>query len=110
MTTNPDALRMLSEDPYWVRLRTASFYYQIGLRMKGQMLRRARQVRAPALVLQAGADRTVVPAASHKCYLALGSGDKQWKLLPGMAHDSEFEAERGELDDEIAGWIARHMV
>jgi alpha-beta hydrolase superfamily lysophospholipase len=110
MTSNPEAVRMLGEDTYWVRVRTASFYYQIALRMKGQLMRRARQVRAPALVLQAGNDRSVVPTASHKCYLALGSVDKQWKLLPGMEHDSELEPDRAELDDEVAGWIARHMV
>lgn len=110
MSSNPEAERMLREDPLWVRARTASFYYQVALRLKGQVLRQARQVRAPALVLQAGADRSVVPTASHKCYLALGSPDKQWKLLPGMEHDSELEPNRDELDDEIAGWIARHMV
>jgi alpha-beta hydrolase superfamily lysophospholipase len=110
MTSNPEAVRMLSEDPNWVRARTASFYYRIAFQMKGQLLRRAHDVRTPALVLQAGADRSVVPAASHKCYLALGSADKQWKLLPGMEHDSELEPDRAELDDEIAGWIARHMV
>lgn len=110
MTTNPEAVRMLSDDPYWVVKRTASFYYQIALRLKGQVLRRARQVRAPALVLQSGDDLAVVPSASHKCYLALGSVDKQWKLMPGMEHDTELAADRGVLDDEIAGWIARHMV
>lgn len=110
MTTNPEAERMLSEDPDWVRARTASFYYQIALKLKGQMLKRARQVRTPTLVLQAGDDRSVVPAASHKCYLALGSSDKQWKLLPGMQHDSELEPDRAELDDDVADWIARHMV
>ena len=36
------------------------------------MLKRARQVRTPTLVLQAGDDRSVVPAAGQ-CYLALGS-------------------------------------
>jgi alpha-beta hydrolase superfamily lysophospholipase len=114
MTTNPEADRMLGEDTYWVTERTASFYYQVAIKMKGltggQILRRAREVRAPALVLQAGADLSVVPAASHRLYLSLGSVDKQWKLLPGMEHDTELAPDRAELDDEVAGWIARHMV
>lgn len=110
MTSNPDAARMVQADPYWVRSRTAAFYYQIALRLKGQMLRRARQVRAPALVIQAAADRSVVPAAARACYDALGSADKSWKILPGFEHDAEFAPQRDALDDEIAGWIARHMV
>jgi alpha-beta hydrolase superfamily lysophospholipase len=110
MTTNPEAVRMLLADPNWVRARTAGFYYQVALLLKGQVLRRAREVRMPALVLQAGEDHSVVPAASHKCYLALGSSDKLWKLLPGMEHDAELGADRAALDDEIADWIARHMV
>jgi alpha-beta hydrolase superfamily lysophospholipase len=109
MTTNPEAARMLVADPYWVRQRSASFYFQIAVRLKGQMLRQARRVRAPALVIQADADRSVVPAASRKCYQALGSTDKSWKPLPGFEHDSELEPQRDPLDNEIAGWIARHM-
>jgi alpha-beta hydrolase superfamily lysophospholipase len=109
MTTNAEAARMLLEDPYWVRERTASFYYQIALGMRGQVLRRAREVRAPALVIQAEEDRSVVPAAAHQLFKALGSVDKSWKPLPGYEHDSEFQANREALDNEIADWVARHI-
>jgi alpha-beta hydrolase superfamily lysophospholipase len=110
MTTNPEATRMLQSDTYWVRGRSVAFYYQIALRMRGQALRRARAVRAPALVIQGGNDRAVDPAATRRCFEALGSPDKTYKSLPGFDHDCELQPERGPLDDEIAGWIARHMV
>lgn len=108
MTTNPEAVRMLESDTYWVRSESASFFYQIGLRMRTAALRQARDVRAPALVVQAESDLSVILAASRKAYEALGSKDKTWKTYPGYAHDSEFEADRGALDHDIAQWVLGH--
>jgi alpha-beta hydrolase superfamily lysophospholipase len=109
MTTNPEATRMLQADTYWVRGPSASFLYQIALLLRSQALRRAREVRAPALVIQCEADRRVVHAATRQCFEALGSPDKVYRTFPGLAHDFEFEPDRAALDDEIAGWIARHV-
>jgi alpha-beta hydrolase superfamily lysophospholipase len=108
MTTNPEATRMLESDPLWVRAESASFLYQIGVRMRGRAVRQARDVRVPALVFQAERDLSVVPAASQRCFRALGSTEKVWKSLPNYAHDSEFEADRSLLDDEIARWLLGH--
>jgi alpha-beta hydrolase superfamily lysophospholipase len=107
MTTNSAAREMLDADTYWVRAESAAFLYQITL-LRSAMLRRARQVRVPALVVQAGGDRAIVPAASRQCYEALGSADKTWKTYPSYSHDCEFEPDRSELDDDLADWILRH--
>jgi alpha-beta hydrolase superfamily lysophospholipase len=104
MTTNPEAVKLLGADPYWVRAESASFLWQITV-MRGKMLGQARRVTVPALVLQAGQDRSVVSSASEEAFHQLGSADKTWKLYPAYAHDSEFEADRSALDDDIAGWI-----
>jgi len=108
MTTNPEATRMLESDPLWVRAESAAFLYQIGLKMRGGVIRQARDVRVPTLVLQAERDRAVVPAATRRCYDALGTSEKVWKTLPEYAHDSELEADRTALDDEIARWLLSH--
>jgi alpha-beta hydrolase superfamily lysophospholipase len=108
MTTNPEAARMLEHDPYWVRAESAAFLFAIGVQMRGGVLRQARDVRAPTLVLQAGRDRSVVADASRKCFEALSSKDKDWKTYPEYAHDSEFEADRSALDDDIAQWLLSH--
>ncbi|HEV2235999.1 MAG TPA: alpha/beta fold hydrolase [Ktedonobacterales bacterium] len=107
MTLNPEAARMLLEDERWVRRRTASFYYQIALGMRGKALRQARLVRAPALVIQVERDRSVIARASEQCFKALGSAEKQWLSIPEMAHDFEFEPARGPLDDAIVQWMGR---
>lgn len=107
MTANPEAREMLNGDPYWVRGESSSFFYQLTL-LRSAMLKRARQVRAPALVLQSDNDLSVVAAASRQCYEALGSADKTWKTYAGYYHDAEFETDRSALDDDIADWILRH--
>jgi alpha-beta hydrolase superfamily lysophospholipase len=107
MTLNPEAAKMLLADERWVRRRTASFYYQIALGMRGKVLKQAPLVRAPALVIQVERDRSVVAQASEQCFKALGSAEKQWLSIPEMAHDFEFEPTRGPLDDAIIQWMGR---
>lgn len=107
MTTNPEAIAMLDNDPRWVRAQSASFLYQITLMRLGVM-KLARQVRIPALVIQCEQDLAVVPSATRRMYEALASADKTWKTYADFAHDVEFEPERAILDEDIAQWIKAH--
>ena len=107
MTANPEAREMLNADPYWVRGESSSFLFQLTM-LRTAMLKQARQVRVPAMVLQGDNDLSVVASASRQCFDALGSADKSWKTYPGYHHDSEFERDRSALDDDIADWILRH--
>jgi alpha-beta hydrolase superfamily lysophospholipase len=107
MTTNPEAIAMLDDDPHWVRAQSASFLYQI-TRMRLGVVARARQTRLPALVIQCEQDLAVVPSATRRMYDALASADKTWKTYATFAHDVEFEPERAVLDDDIAQWIKAH--
>ena len=59
--------------------------------------------------MQAGADKVVVSKASHKLYETLASNNKMWKTFPDYAHDSEFEADRTLLDNEIVSWISENI-
>jgi alpha-beta hydrolase superfamily lysophospholipase len=107
MTTNPEAIAMLDADTLWVREQSASFLYQI-TRMRLGVIKRARQTRLPALVIQCERDLAVVPSATRRMYDALASADKTWKTYANFAHDVEFEPERAILDDDIAQWIKAH--
>ncbi len=104
MTTNPEAVKLLNDDPYWVRAESASFFWQITL-MRSRVLSQARRVTLPVLALQAGQDRAIVASAAAEAFRQLGSADKTWKFYPDYAHDSQFEADRHMLDDDIANWI-----
>lgn len=108
MTVNAEAARMLADDPYWVRAESVALLYQVALRMRSRALAQARQVRAPALVLQAGRDQVVVATATRRCFEALGSVDKTYTTYPAYAHDAEFERDRTALDDDIAHWLLAH--
>lgn len=109
MTTNPEAVQMLTADPYWRRDLTATFLVQI-FRMRLQVLTLARRITIPALVIQAEQDKAVVPAASRKLYEALGSRDKRWQAYPDYAHDTEMEADRTQLDHDLVEWIHERNV
>ena len=108
MTTNAEAIRMLDADTYWQRTQSATFIYQVMLRLRAAAMKRAPSIRTPALVLQSEGDRSVVPAASRRCYDLLGSADKTWKTYPGYCHDFEFEPDRTALDTDIAAWVMGH--
>ncbi|GCF11472.1 alpha/beta fold hydrolase [Dictyobacter arantiisoli] len=107
MTANPEAGRMLDADPYWVRAQTASFLLQI-LRMRLGAIKQAARISIPALVIQAEGDTVVDREATYGLYHALGSQDKTWKSYPTWFHDTQFEAERTPLDNDLVAWIQSH--
>ena len=99
---------MLHTDTYWCRKQTSSFLYQLFL-MRSAVLKNAKLISIPGLVMQAEADKAVVPESSHKLYEKLASNNKRWKTFSGYEHDSEFEADRTMLDNEVVTWIAEHI-
>jgi alpha-beta hydrolase superfamily lysophospholipase len=104
MTTNPEAIKMLQEDTFWRRTQTASFLVQI-LQMRLAVMRLAKHITLPVLVMQAEEDKSVLTTATRKFYDALASSDKTWKSYPGYGHDSELEDDRSLLDEDIVKWI-----
>ena len=74
-----------------------------------QCLKNAKLINKPGLVMQAESDKAIVSEASHTLYNTLVNNDKIWKTFPGYEHDSEFEADRTLLDNEIVSWITEHV-
>jgi alpha-beta hydrolase superfamily lysophospholipase len=108
MTTNPEAIQMLQGDTFWRRTQTSSFLVQI-LQMRLAVMRLAKDITLPVLVMQAEEDKSVLATATRKFYNALASSDKTWKSYPGYCHDSEFEDDRSLLDNDIVKWIRAHV-
>jgi alpha-beta hydrolase superfamily lysophospholipase len=104
MSTNPEAHEMLQADSYWQRTQTASFLVQI-LQMRLGILKQAKNITLPAIVMQAENDKAVLISGSRKLYEALASSDKTWQTYPNYAHDSEFETDRSQMDSDIVNWI-----
>lgn len=106
MTTRQEAIEMLNADPYWRRKQTASFLFQI-LLMRMAVLKLAKQITLPVLVMQAGQDKAILASGTRKLYEALASSDKTWKGYSEFSHDSEFEEEHSRMDSDIAEWISK---
>ena len=109
MTTRQEAIEMLNADTYWQRKQTASFLFQI-LLMRMAVLKLAKRITLPVLVMQAGQDKAILAAGTRKLYEALASSDKTWKGYAEFSHDSEFEEERSRMDIDIVEWIGKHTV
>ena len=77
--------------------------------MRSAVLKNAKLISIPGLIMQAEADKAVVFESSHNLYEKLASRNKSWKTFPGYEHDSEFEADRTLLDNEVVTWIAEHI-
>ena len=108
MTTRQEAIEMLNADTYWRRKQTASFLFQL-LLMRMAILKLAKQITLPVLVMQAGQDKAVLISGTRKLSSALASNDKTWKGYEEFWHDSEFEEEHSRMDSDIAEWIGRHI-
>ncbi len=106
MTANPEAVRMLEADPFWRRSFTATFLVQI-LFMRLAVLKLAKNITIPALVLQATTDKAVRASATRSFYEALGSTDKTWISYDNYYHDTELEDDHTQLDTDIVNWIQR---
>jgi len=109
MTTRQEAIEMLHADLYWRHKQTGSFLFQI-LLMRMAVLKLAKQITLPVLVMQAGQDKAVLASGTRKLYDALASSDKTWKGYAEFSHDSEFEEEHSRIDSDIAEWIGKHSV
>ena len=109
MTTNEEAVQMLQADSFWQRTQTLSFMFQV-LLMRSAILKQARQITIPALVMQAEDDKSVLLEGSRKLYEALESSDKTWKTYAGYYHDSQFEEDRSRMDNDLVAWIREHSV
>jgi alpha-beta hydrolase superfamily lysophospholipase len=108
MTTNPEAVRFLVDDPFWVDVRTKGFYYQITM-MRSRTMACVRQITTPILMIQAERDLAVVPAATRRAFDALITKDKTYLALPNYEHDSEFEIDRTVLDTSIVTWMRQRV-
>ena len=107
MTTNPEAVRMLQHDPLWRREQTASQLFQVTL-MRFAASSKARAITVPMLLMQAGKDKAVDMTVNKKLYDTLTCPDKTWIDYPNYAHDSEFEHDRSQMDNDIFTWIIDH--
>ena len=95
-------------DPYVVKKVSARWYTELVAGAR-QALVEAPRLQVPLLLLQAGDDRLVVPAASERFYRQAGSPDKTFRAYPGLYHELHNEPEGPEIVGEAAAWIKQRL-
>lgn len=107
-TRNQLHLERSQQDEHWVRSYTARFYVET-VRSLLRAWWEARRIRIPVLILQAGADELISPAAIRRFSQRVGHGDVEYRELEGLAHNLVAEPEMPAIAQEIGGWIDRRI-
>src|SRR5512138_785034 len=95
LTSDEELQRWTERDPLYGR-KTTPGWFEAATGAQRELLRRARDFRAPLLVLAAGADRLADPRAARAFVDAAGSADKRLVVYDGFRHELFNEVRRSE--------------
>lgn len=100
----PEVGEAYMKDPYVITKVSARWYTEL---VAGAAATRAGASRftVPLLVLQAGDDRLVSPAATERFYQQAASQDKTFHLYPGLYHEIHNEPEAPAILAEAGDWL-----
>jgi len=98
------------EDHLVGRKATARWFTECS-RAQGEVLARAGEIALPYLLLVAGADRVVDPAAERRFHAAAGSADKTVVEYPALFHElhNETPPERARVFAAAQTWLDAHL-
>ncbi len=109
VTHDETIARLYDADPLVNKVATARWYTET-VAAQRDLLARAAQIKLPLLLVQAGADRVVSPAAARAVFDRAGSADKRFDERAGLFHEILNEPKVGEaIADEMADWIVQHL-
>lgn len=75
-----------------------------------EILRRAAEIRPPALFLLGAEDPVASVAAARQCFDRLGTADRTLHVYEGMLHEPLNELERGRVLDDLEAWLRPRLV
>lgn len=103
-------VKAYNDDPLVHNKISARWYTEI-LANSQEILRRASELTMPLLVVHGSGDKIVNISGSEQVYQSAGSADKQYKVFPGLYHETMNEKlpEQTEVLSVIAEWILAHI-
>ena len=108
VTHDETIARQYDADPLVNKVATARWYTE-SIAAQRDLLARAPQLKAPMLVVQAGADRVASASAARAVFDRFGSVDKRFDERTGLYHEVLNEPNVGDtIADEMADWILEH--
>jgi alpha-beta hydrolase superfamily lysophospholipase len=105
LTSDPELQTWTDHDPLYGR-KTTPRWFDEATRAQGEVMERAREFRAPLLVLAAGADTIADAAASRRFVETVKSKDRQFVLYPGFRHEIFNEVERERPIADAVAWLS----
>jgi len=108
-TRNQEALMRGHADPLIRESVTAAWYFamQHALRTVWEL---AEQVSCPTLVMQAGSDLIVDPAAPHGWLQRVGSTDKAIRVFPDHYHELLNEIDWSNTLADLLDWLEQRLI
>jgi alpha-beta hydrolase superfamily lysophospholipase len=106
LTTDADHVRWTERDPLYGHATTPRWFDEC-TRAQEEVRRRAREWRAPLLVMSAGADRLADPAAARTFVEQAPAEDKRYLVYEGFRHEIFNEVARERPLAEAVAWLAQ---
>ena len=108
-TRNAEALNRGAADPLIGHSVTAAWYFAMrqALRTAWEL---AEQVTCPTLVMQAGADLIVDPAAPHGWLQKVASSDKMLRVFPDHYHELLNEIDWSNTLADLLDWLEQRLI
>ncbi|BDG08864.1 alpha/beta hydrolase [Anaeromyxobacter paludicola] len=104
LTSDPEMQAWTQADRLYGRVATPRWFGEFQ-KAQAEVLRRAGELRAPLLVLAAGADAIADPRVAEEFVARAGSADKRFERLEGMQHEIWNERERARPIAEAVAWV-----
>jgi alpha-beta hydrolase superfamily lysophospholipase len=107
LTSDDELQRWTARDHLYSRATTPRWFLEAE-RAQAVLLGRAGELRAPLLVLAAGADRIADLAVTRRFVDAAGAPEKRLVVYEGFRHEIFNERERARPIGEALEWLAAH--
>jgi alpha-beta hydrolase superfamily lysophospholipase len=104
MSRDPEVLRLRRDDPLVHGSISPRLYARLG-EAQQRVLRGARRLAVPALLLHGDADRVTDPAGSREFAEAAPAGSARFVPLPGGYHELFNDPARDQALEELLRWL-----
>ncbi|MGE5674943.1 MAG: lysophospholipase [Mycobacterium leprae] len=101
---DPEIVKAYTTDPMVGTTATPRWYLEC-TRAGRESPELAASLQIPSLVLQAGADRLVDPAATEEVYAKIGSERKAYRRYQGMYHEILNDPEKATVLADLSDWL-----
>ncbi|KAA1248380.1 lysophospholipase [Mycobacterium simiae] len=109
ISRDPQVVAAYNDDPMVYHGRVPAGIGRALLQVGETMPRRAPALAAPLLVVHGTGDRLIPIDGSRRLVECVGSADVELKQYPGLYHEVFNEPERGQVLDDVVGWITRRV-